>query len=73
MGSSPAPYNASMWHWLSDHGPVFGDIMLVWLAPVLAVGLMSRLFQRGVGATAVDRTPAAPRRSPDDINRRTAA
>jgi len=35
-----------MWHWISEHRTVFGDIGLAWIAPVLLVSIAARLFRR---------------------------
>jgi hypothetical protein len=42
-----------MWHWISQHSAVFGDIALVWLTPALVVTISAKLMRR------IDRRPDA--------------
>lgn len=41
-----------MLHWISEHQAVFEDVALLWVAPVLLISIVARLFRQNLRADA---------------------
>lgn len=58
-----------MWHWILDHRSAFNDIGLAWLAPIVVVLVVSRLFRSGYRGGQAELVPVRTDEQPADAQK----